>query len=156
MKGRYKRPLTSQNFICNEKEKRYKRNIMFLFAGHSDRLLSNNLEKQCFPRLLESYLHSSQRKSYLFIPFFFFITCKILTCERTLISALHTLRKHHKICCSTVSETPVIMSQPFVPGLPLRSEFRQALLFRFRGCPRSCCVQLHALRLSLHPAEFYL
>ena len=43
----------------NEKEKRYKRNIMFLFAGHSDRLLSNNLEKQCFPRLLESYLHSS-------------------------------------------------------------------------------------------------
>ncbi len=23
---------------------------MFLFAGHSDRLLSNNLEKQCFPR----------------------------------------------------------------------------------------------------------
>ena len=62
LKGRYKRPLTSQNFICNEKEKRYKRNIMFLFAGHSDRLLSNNLEKPCFPRLLESYLHSSQRK----------------------------------------------------------------------------------------------
>ena len=29
VKGRYKRPLTSQNFICNEKEKRYKRNIMF-------------------------------------------------------------------------------------------------------------------------------
>ena len=24
VKGRYKRPLTSQNFICNEKEKRYK------------------------------------------------------------------------------------------------------------------------------------
>ena len=46
VKGRYKRPLTSQNFICNEKEKRYKRNIMFLFAGHSDRLLNNNLEKQ--------------------------------------------------------------------------------------------------------------
>ena len=61
-KGRYQRPLTSRDFICNEKEKRYKRNIMFLFAGHSDRLLSNNLEKQCFPRLLESYLHSSQRK----------------------------------------------------------------------------------------------
>ena len=62
VRGRYKCPLTSQNFTCNEKEKRYKRNIMFLFAGHSDRLLSNNLEKQCFPRLLESYLHSSQRK----------------------------------------------------------------------------------------------
>ncbi|RGS66537.1 hypothetical protein DWX81_10605 [Roseburia inulinivorans] len=27
--------------------------MMFLFAGHSDRLLSNNLEKQCFPRLLD-------------------------------------------------------------------------------------------------------
>ena len=36
----YKRPLTSQNFICNEKEKRYKRNIMFLFAEHYDGLLS--------------------------------------------------------------------------------------------------------------------
>jgi hypothetical protein len=34
-------PLTSQNFICNEKEKRYKRNIMFLFAGHSDKPLKS-------------------------------------------------------------------------------------------------------------------
>ena len=40
------RVLSQGKFICNEKEKRYKRNIMFLFAGHSDRLLSNNLEKQ--------------------------------------------------------------------------------------------------------------
>ena len=38
-KGRYQRPLTSRDFICNEKEKRYKRNIMFLFAGHSDKPL---------------------------------------------------------------------------------------------------------------------
>ena len=30
--------------------------------------------------------------------FSFSLTYKILTCERTLISALHTLRKHHKIC----------------------------------------------------------
>ena len=41
LKGRYKHPLTSQNFICNEKEKRYKRNIMFLFAGHSDKPLKS-------------------------------------------------------------------------------------------------------------------
>ena len=41
VRGRYKRPLTSQNFICNEKEKRYKRNIMFLFAGHSDKPLKS-------------------------------------------------------------------------------------------------------------------
>ena len=52
VKGRYKRPLTSQNFICNEKEKRYKQNIMFLFAGHSDRLLNNNLEKQWLPKVV--------------------------------------------------------------------------------------------------------
>ena len=40
-KGRYKRSLASQNFICNEKEKRYKRIIMFLFAGHSDKPLKS-------------------------------------------------------------------------------------------------------------------
>ena len=36
------------------------------------------------------------------VPFFFFITYKILTCERALISALHNLRKHHKICNITL------------------------------------------------------
>ena len=40
------------DFICNEKEKRYKRNIMFLFAGHSDKLLNNNLEKQRLPTIV--------------------------------------------------------------------------------------------------------
>ena len=39
--GRYKRPFTSQNFIGLWKEKRYKRNIMFLFAGHSDKPLKS-------------------------------------------------------------------------------------------------------------------
>ena len=39
--GRYKRPLTSRDLIGNEKEKRYKRNIMFLFAGHSDKPLKS-------------------------------------------------------------------------------------------------------------------
>ena len=35
VRGRYKCPLTSQNFTCNEKEKRYKRNIMFMpFFSH--------------------------------------------------------------------------------------------------------------------------
>ena len=49
---RHKRPLTSQNFICNEKEKRYKRNMMFLLAGHSAGLLSKNFVKQ---RLHENF-----------------------------------------------------------------------------------------------------
>ena len=35
------------------------------------------------------------------VPFFFFITYKILTCERTLISALQALRKHRRICNTT-------------------------------------------------------
>ena len=30
LKGSYKRPFTSRDFICNEKEKRHKRNIMFI------------------------------------------------------------------------------------------------------------------------------
>ncbi|RHF84866.1 hypothetical protein DW654_07795 [Roseburia inulinivorans] len=41
VKGRYKRPLTSQLILRNEKEKRYKQNIMFLFAGHSDKPLKS-------------------------------------------------------------------------------------------------------------------
>ena len=41
MKGRYKRPLASRDFIGLWKEKRYKRNIMFLFAGHSDKPLKS-------------------------------------------------------------------------------------------------------------------
>ena len=41
VRGRYKRPLTSRDLIGNEKEKRYKRNIMFLFAGHSDKPLKS-------------------------------------------------------------------------------------------------------------------
>ena len=48
-KGRYQRPLTSRDFICNEKEKRYKRNIMFLFAEHYDGLLNNNHVQQRLP-----------------------------------------------------------------------------------------------------------
>ena len=39
--GRYKCPLTSRNFIGLWKEKRYRRNMMFLFAGHSDKPLKS-------------------------------------------------------------------------------------------------------------------
>ena len=73
MKGRYKRPLTSQNFIGLWKEKRYRRNMMFLFAGHSAGLLSKNFVKQSFTKFLESQLHDSRRKLYLSAPFFFYL-----------------------------------------------------------------------------------
>ena len=39
--GRYKRPLASRDFIGLWKEKRYRRNMMFLFAGHSDKPLKS-------------------------------------------------------------------------------------------------------------------
>ena len=41
VRGRYKRPLTSRDFIGLWKEKRYRRNMMFLFAGHSDKPLKS-------------------------------------------------------------------------------------------------------------------
>ena len=43
-------------------------------------------------------MSSEQKHNISFMPFFFFITYKITTCERTLIAALQILRKHHKIC----------------------------------------------------------
>ena len=49
VKGNYKRPLTRQIILGNEKEKRYKRNIMFLFAEHYDGLLNNNHVQQKLP-----------------------------------------------------------------------------------------------------------
>ena len=73
LKGRYKRPLTSRDLIGLWKEKRYRRNMMFLFAGHSAGLLSKNFVKQSFTKFLESKLHGSQRKSYLSAPFFFYL-----------------------------------------------------------------------------------
>ena len=39
--GRYKRPLASRDFIGLWKEKRYRQNMMFLFAGHSDKPLKS-------------------------------------------------------------------------------------------------------------------
>ena len=73
LKGRYKHSLTSLDFIGLWKEKRYRRNMMFLFAGHSAGLLSKNFVKQSFTKFLESQLHGSRRKSYLSVPFFFYL-----------------------------------------------------------------------------------
>ena len=71
VKGRYKCPFTSRNFIGLWKGKRYRRNMMFLFARHYAGLLNNNHVQLKLPWLLESQLHGSQRKSYLSAPFFF-------------------------------------------------------------------------------------
>ena len=71
--GMYKRPLTSRDLIGLWKEKRYRRNMMFLFARHSAGLLSKNFVKQSFTKFLESQLHGSRRKSYLSAPFFFYL-----------------------------------------------------------------------------------
>ena len=48
-----------------------------------------------------TYGTEEQKHNISFIPFFFFITYKILTCVRTLISALQALRKHYRICSTT-------------------------------------------------------
>ena len=61
-------------------------NIIF-FVSYGDRTLQSLIG-----------MSSEQKHNILFIPFFFSSTYKITTCERTLISALHALGKHHKIC----------------------------------------------------------
>ena len=97
MKGRYKRPLASRDFIGLWKEKRYRRNMMFLFAGHSAGLLSKNFVKQSFTKFLESQLHGSRRKSYLSVPFFFHLRCEWLVRGRLYLPNLHC-ESHHRIC----------------------------------------------------------
>ena len=95
--GRYKRPLTSRDFIGLWKEKRYKRNMMFLFARHSAGLLNNNHVLLKLPWLLEFQLHGSQRKSYLSAPFFFHLRCEWLVRGRLYLPNQHH-ESHHKIC----------------------------------------------------------
>ena len=82
-------PLTSQNFICNEKEKRYKRNIMFLFAGHSDKPLKslisiahkeNNI---CLYRFSFIYIMDDLREDAY--------TCPIYAVNRTTESAIYVM-----------------------------------------------------------------
>ena len=82
-------------------------NIIF-FVSYGDRILTI-LGSHCFSRLLlRSLSECPANRNIIFrlYRFSFSLTYKILTCERTLISALHTLRKHHKICnlcCGTHS-----------------------------------------------------
>ena len=97
MKGKYKRPLTSRYFIGLWKEKRYRRNMMFLFAGHFAGLLNNNHVQLKLPWLLESQLHGSRRKSYLSVPFFFHLRCGWLVRGRLYLPNLR-YELHHKIC----------------------------------------------------------
>ena len=63
---------------------------MISFVSHGDKTLQ---------RLVG--MPGEQKHNISFIPFFFFITYKILTCERALISALQVLKKHHRICGTT-------------------------------------------------------
>ena len=90
-RGRYKRPFTSRDFIGLWKEKRYRRNMMFLFAGHSAGLLNNNLEKQCFPRLLFRSPAPWLTKEIIFVCTVFLSFTLWMPCERTLIHAQFTL-----------------------------------------------------------------
>ena len=77
VKGRYKRPLTRHDFIGLWKEKRYRRNMMFLFAGHSDKP----------QRVLSPWL----TKEIIFVCTVFLSFTLWMTCERTLIFAQFTL-----------------------------------------------------------------
>ena len=97
MRGRYKRPLASRDFIGLWKEKRYRRNMMFLCAGHSAGLLSKNFVKQSFTKFLESQLHGSRRKSYLSAPFFFHLRYGWLVRGRLYMPG-QRYELHHKIC----------------------------------------------------------
>ena len=88
--GKYKRPLTSQNFIGLWKEKRYRRNMRFLFAGHSAGLLSKNFVKQ---RLHENFRIPAPwlTKEIIFVCTVFLSFTLRMTCGRTLIHARSTL-----------------------------------------------------------------
>ena len=110
VKGRYKRPLTSRDLTGLWKEKRYRRNMMFLFARHSAGLLSKNFVKQSFTKFLESQLHGSRRKSYLSAPFFFHLRYGWLVRGR-LYMPDQRHESHHKICNSRYG-TPVMGWMP--------------------------------------------
>ena len=76
--------------IHNVNERKTVQTNMISFVSHGDKTLQRLIG---MPGEQEHHISS--------VPFFFFITYKILTCERALISALHNLRKHHKICDTT-------------------------------------------------------
>ena len=66
--------------IHNVNERKTVQTNMISFVSHGDKTLQ---------RLIG--MSSEQKHHISFISFFFFITYKILTCGRTLISALHNL-----------------------------------------------------------------
>ena len=89
-RGMYKCPLTSRDFICNEKEKRYRRNMMFLFARHSAGLLSKNFVKQRLHKIFRTPA-PWLTKEIIFVCTVFLSFTLWMTCERTLIHAQFTL-----------------------------------------------------------------
>ena len=89
-RGMYKCPLTSRDFICNEKEKRYRRNMMFLFAGHSAGLLSKNFVKQRLHKIFRTPAPWLTKEIIFVCTVFLSFTLR-MTCERTLIFAQFTL-----------------------------------------------------------------
>ena len=89
LKGRYKRPLASRDFIGLWKEKRYRRNMMFLFAGHSD-------------KPLKSLISMAHKGNHICLHRFSFIyvmddlwedayTCPIYAVNRTTESAIYVM-----------------------------------------------------------------
>ena len=90
--------------IRNVNERKTVQTNIISFVSHGTGIL-----KICEPLLHKFLLRSpaecpaNRNIIFRLYRFSFSLTYKIPTCERTLISALHSLRKHHKICCSTVS-----------------------------------------------------
>ena len=73
---------------------------------------SKNFVKPLFHKIFAqkpSGMPGEQEHHISSVPFFFFITYKIMTCERTLIAALQILRKHHKICDTTLMKRWILI-----------------------------------------------
>ena len=80
---------------------------MISFVSHGDKTLQRLIG---MPGEQEHHISS--------IPFFFFITYKILTCERRLYLPFHNLQKHHKICNITLwNSGQILLSQ--ISGIKL-------------------------------------
>ena len=89
-RGSYERPFTSRDFIGLWTEKRYSRNMMFLFAGHSAGLLSKNFVKQRLHKIFRTPA-PWLTKEIIFVCTVFLSFTLWMTCERTLIHAQFTL-----------------------------------------------------------------
>ena len=88
--GMYKCPLTSHDFIGLWTEKWYRRNMMFLFAGHSAGLLSKNFVKQRLHKIFRTPA-PWLTKEIIFVCTVFLSFTLWMPCERTLIHAQFTL-----------------------------------------------------------------